>query len=187
MGFCSGIASGAGGEIFFVQDRENPGNVDAAVQEYVGIGRVVETAVGGGKGFIGQLRDMFRVAAGNKAVAGVREQKPGYFPLQKGVRCGEGSLHLAEHHALDGKRAAFVQLVMPALLAENLRLGMEQRVQYRIHIDPQEIHEILAVPAGYRVDCPVWEGHGVEEGVQGAFHQFHKRFLYRIALRAAQD
>ena len=46
------------------------GNVDAAVQEYVGIGRVVETAVGGGKGFIGQLRNMFRVAAGNKAVAG---------------------------------------------------------------------------------------------------------------------
>ena len=143
--------------------------------------------MGGGKGFIGQLRDMFRVAAGNKAVAGVREQKPGYFPLQKGVWCGEGSLHLIEHYALNGKCAAFVHLVMPALLAENLRLGMEQRVQYRIHVDPQEIHEILAVPAGYRVDCPVREGHGVEEGVQGAFHQLHKRFLYRIALRAAQD
>ena len=64
-------AAVVGGEIFFVQDREDLRDVYAAVQEYVGIGRVVETAVGGGKGFIGKLRNMFRVAAGNKAVAAV--------------------------------------------------------------------------------------------------------------------
>ena len=134
-----------------------------------------------------QYASLLRVAAGNKTAAGVREQKPGYFPLQKSVRGGKSSLHLVEYHALDGKRVVFVQLVVPALLAENLRLGMEQRMQHRVHVDPQEIDKILAVPAGYRIDGLVREGHGVEESVQGAFHQFHKRFLYRIALRTAQD
>ena len=60
-------------------------------------------------------------------------------------------------------------------------------MQHRVHVDPQKIDKILAVPAGYRVDSPVRESHGVEEGVQGAFHQFHKGFLHRVALRAAQD
>ena len=60
-------------------------------------------------------------------------------------------------------------------------------MQYRVHVDPQEIDKILAVPAGYRVDSSVREGHGVEEGVHGAFHQLHKGLLHRVAFGAAQD
>ena len=85
---------------------------------------MVETAVGGSEGFVGQLRDMRRVTPKNIAVAGIREQAAGRFPLQKGVRRGEGPLHLVIHHALDGERAVFAQLVVPALLAEDLRLGV---------------------------------------------------------------
>ncbi len=63
-----------------------------------------------------------------------------------------------------------------------VNLGMEDGV----HIDPDQIHEILIIPAGNRIHGLVGVGHGVEEGFQGAFHQFHEGLLYRIPVRAAQ-
>lgn len=38
-----------------------------------------------------------------------------------------------------------------------------------------------------RVASPVWVGEGIEEGVQGAFHQLYKGLLDRILPTAAQD
>ena len=169
------------GEIFAVKDRENFPNIQTAIQEYVGIGGVIETSVGGGERLIGQLRDMLRVAAGDKSVAGIREQAAGHLALQESVRRCKGPLHLIEHHALAEGCAILIQFIMPPFLTEYLRPGVEQRVQHCVHIDPQEIDKILVIPAGYRIKGPIRECHGVQERIERAFHQLHKRLLYRVA------
>ena len=134
----------------------------------------------------GKLRNMGRVAAGDKTVAGVGEKAAENLIEAQGVRGGERALHLVEHHALVAGPAFLVQLIMPALLAEDFRLLVDQRVQHRVHIDPHEIVKILPVAAGNRIEGLVPEGESVEKGIHGALQQLHKRFLDRIMIRAAE-
>ncbi len=47
-------------------------------------------------------------------------------------------------------------------------------MEHRVQIDPHQVVQVPLIPAGDGVDRLVRVGHGVEEGVQGAFHQFHK-------------
>ena len=57
--------------------------------------------------------------------------------MHNGIRRGENAFHLVEHHTLINDASVFIQFVVPALLEKYLRVGINCRVQYCIHIYPQ--------------------------------------------------
>ena len=77
-------------------------------------------------------------------------------------------------------------MIVPALLAENLLFFVNVRVEHRIQIHMHQILEIPVITAGYRVAGFVRVGHGIEEGIERSFYQFHKRILKRKFPGAAQ-
>ena len=80
----------------------------------------------------------FAVAAADEAIAVVREQQPHGFRLHQLIHIGERALHLAVHNAIVvGLGVCTVEFVVPALLEKYLRVGINCRVQYCIHIYPQ--------------------------------------------------
>ena len=85
---------------------------------------MIEPLMRGGKGFIGKIRDGLGIAAGDEAVGRVREQRTVHGVYQQLVRVGKRTLHLVEHNAGSRQNAA-PQLIMPALLLEDLRLFVD--------------------------------------------------------------
>ena len=83
----------------FVQQREALVLIDAAVEQQIGVGRMIKPLVRGGKGFIGKIRDGLGIAAGDEAVGRIREQRARHGVYQQLVRVGKRALHLVEHNA----------------------------------------------------------------------------------------
>ena len=179
--------AGEGGQVLILQNGQHGFDVHVAVQQDEGIGGRIEPLMGAPELLIGQLGDHRRIAAGGEPVAGVREEH-GHDGLAHHVLgAGVGALHFVEDHALVAGHAVFVELIVPALLVEDLRLLINGRAEHCIQIHPHQIQEILVIPAGNGVAGLVREGHGVEEGVHGVLHQLHEGLLHRIFLRTAED
>ena len=68
---------------------------------------------------------------------------------------------------------------MPALLAEDLLIFIDVRIEDGIQIDIHQVLEIAVVAARNRENRLVWIGHGIEECVHGTLDEFHKRILQR--------
>ena len=143
---------------------------------------------------VGELRDGARVAAGLVRVGGVGEQRRGDGVVQHVHGVGKGALHLVEDHAVVAQGAVFklaalgdVQLVVPALLLEDGGLGVDGGVEHGVHVDARQVHEVLLVSGGDRVDRLVRVGHGVEERLHGALDEVNEGLLDGIALGAAQN
>ena len=135
---------------------------------------------------IAQLRDVGRVAAGLHAVAVIGEQPGHHGPLQHPGRVGEGSLHFVVNNALKHGLPGVVKFQPPALLPEHIGAFHRRGMQHRVQVDLHQVAEILPVPAAHGVDGLVRVGHGIEEGLQGAFQQLHKGLLDGIAVAARQ-
>ena len=117
--------------------------------------------------FIGKLRNILRIAAGFHAVGIVREKIIHNLSVQHLVRGRKCSLHLIIYNTIIGKRTfLLLQMVIPALLAENLLLLINVRVKNRIQINVHQILEILVITAGYRITGLIRVGHGIQEGIQ---------------------
>ena len=103
-----------------------------------------------------------------------------------GVRGGIDTFHLVEDNALvlPGPVRA-VGLDMPSFLTEAVfrNEGMEDGV----HIDVDEVVEILQIGAGHGIAGLVRESEGVEKGLQRALEEVHEGFLDRIFARAAEN
>ena len=181
------LARGKAAEIFAVEYAEHLVDVHVAVEVDVGVRRGIKAPVEVQEALIRELGDVLRVAAGDKAVGRVRIERAHDGVLLQLVGVGEGAAHLVVDHALAAERAVLRELVVPALLAEDLALFIYQRAEHGVEIDAHEVDEVLAVAAGDGVIGLVREGHGVEEGVHGGLHELHEGLLDPVQLRAAED
>ena len=169
-----------------IQQGQGAVQVDVPVQHHQSVGRVVVFGVLGNELLIGQRGNMDRVAPGGMMIAGIREQIGHHGVLQDIGHIGVSALHLVVHHPLEHGGAVLGKFQPPALLPEDPGVGGGPGVEHRVHVDVHQVAEVLPVPAGHGVDRFVRVGHGVEEGLQGAFQQLHKRLLHRIFLTAVQ-
>ena len=126
-------------EVLLVEDGQHVVYVHVAVEVDVGVGGGVEAAVVVQELLIAQLGDVLRVAAGDVAVGRVGVESAHDGVLLQLVRVGKGAAHLVVNHALAAERAVGVQLVVPALLAENLALCVYQRAEHGVEVDAHEV------------------------------------------------
>ena len=116
---------------------------------------------------IRKLRNILRITAGFHAIGIIREKIIHDLSVQHLVRGRKCPLHLIIYNTIIGKRSFFLlQMVIPALLAENLLLLVNVRVKNRIQINVHQILEILVITAGYRITGLIRVGHGIQEGIQ---------------------
>ena len=126
------------------------------------------------------------MSAAGEAVAGVRVEQAVHLVVEEGVHVGVGALHLAVDHAVAAGASVLAELVVPALLQEDLLSGMDQRAEHGVKVDGHEVEKVLLVAARDGVDRLVAEGHGVEIGLHGALQQGHERLPHRIFLGAVE-
>ena len=183
-----GPALGEMAQILFIQVGQVVLNIHIAVQVDIGVFRAVVFLVEGNEPFLGQFRNGFRQTAGFKPVGGIREQGLAHLVLLDGVRGGVYPFHFVVHHAVvdQGLVLPFAQLVMPAFLLQGEGVFAGQGIEHRIQVHIHQVAEILVVPAGHRVHRLIGVGHGVQERIQGTFHQFHKGFLQPVLPAAAE-
>ena len=79
------------------EQRQAAAQIDAAVEQEIGVGRMIKPLVRGGKGFVGEGRDGLRVAAGDEAVRRIREQRARQRVGKQCVGVGERAVHRVKH------------------------------------------------------------------------------------------
>ena len=180
----AGTGSGLGhlGQVVLIQPCQLIGHVHLAVQGDAAVVGAVMAAVHPLVFLIGQGGDGRRVAAGHKAVSGIREHRPLQGVLQLSIRGGQRTLHLVVDYTAD--RA--VCIPVPALLLEHGRVYHSQRAEHRVQVDIHQVAEIGLVGGGKGIDRFVREGHCVEEGRHAAFEQLHKGGTDRVFFAARQ-
>ena len=178
-----------GTQVFPVEIVQVVVDVHIAIQVDVTVFRAVVFLVESHEPFLGQTGDGTGQATGFKSVGAVREQGLADFVFFDGIRGGIHPLHFIVHHSVvhQGLVLAGSQFIVPALLAQGKGIFGNQGVEYRIQVHIHQIAEVLVVAAGHRIYGLVRVGHGIQERVQGPFHQFHERFLQFVFAAAAQD
>ena len=131
------------GQIFAVNEIEGVRHVHVTVQINVTVGRVVIPPVEIQELLIGQGRDHGRIAAGLKAVSGIREKRIHGFALEHVLIRRKGAFHFTVHHTVqrDGLVRAF-QLIVPPLLPENVLLMVNVRIEHGVQVDMHEVPEV---------------------------------------------
>ena len=158
-----------------------------APEKEPGVGRMIVGAVEAPEFLVAEVRNHRRIAAGIQGIERIGEHGVLRFLQQHGVGRGVHAFHFVEHHALVVPGSAVllrVHVDVPAFLAQHILV--DARKEHGVKVDVDEIVEILQVGAGHRIAGLVRKGKCVEEGLEGAFQQFHKRFLDRIAARTTQ-
>ena len=175
-----------GRQIVLVDELQLLGHVHIAVEVDIAVRRMIIGPVEIQELLIGQLRNGLGISAGLKGIGGMGIQRRAHLPVQHAVGGGESALHLIVDYAVVGKFPLTVQLIVPALLAEDGLLLIDVGIEHRVQVHMHQILKILVVAAGHGVDRVVRVGHGVQECVQGTFRQFDERILDGELLRAAE-
>ena len=138
--------------------------------------------------FLRQLRYAFRIAARLEMVRRIGIERLKDLRFQEILRRRRRPLHLIVYDAAVRERfiGAF-DLVMPALLLQNLRFLVHRRIKHRIQINVHKVLEILSVAARHRIHRLIRECHRIEERIERALHQLDKRLLQGKLAGAAQD
>ena len=180
----AGTGSGLGhlGQVVLIQPCQLIGHIHLAVQGDAAVVGAVMAAVHPLVFLIGQSGDGRRVAAGHKAVSGIREHRPLQGVLQLSIRGGQRTLHLVVDHTAD--RA--VCIPVPALLLEHRRVHHSQRAEHRVQVNVHQVAEIGLVGGSKGVDRLIREGHRIEEGSHAAFEQLHEGGADRVFFAARQ-
>ena len=111
---------------------------------------------------IGQLRDHVRIPARLVSVRSIREQRIEDHTVKHALRRGKRPLHLIIHHAVVGELPVrLLQLITPALLAEDLLVAVYIWVKYGVHIYMHQILKVLLIAARHRIDRLIRIGHGI--------------------------
>ena len=189
-------------QIALVQKGQGAVHVQVAVKRDVGVGRIVVARLRVQELLVGERGNRARVATAFVRIGGVGIERGVDGVVQHAHGIGQRTLHLVEHHAVIAQRAlaqsggaavalAFgalrqVQLVVPALLLKNGRLGIDGRVEHRVQVHVHQVVQILLVGGGNGVDGLVGVGHGVEKRLHGALDQVDKRLLDGKLGRSAQ-
>ena len=192
-------------QIALVQKRQRAVHVQVAVERYIRVGRIVVARVRVQELLVGERGNRARVAAALVRIGGIGVERGVDGVVQHAHRIGQRALHLVEHHAVIAQRARTqvlgagvigvplaalalwqVQLVVPALLLKNGRLGVNGRVEHRVQVHVHQVVQVLLVGGGNGVDGLVGVGHGVEERLHGALDQIDERLLDGKLGRPAQ-
>ena len=100
---------------------------------------------------------------------------------------GECALHLVVDHAAVTQRSIrIVELVVPALLHQHLRIRAHGWIEHRIEVHVHQVLKVAVVSARNGVHRLVGERHRVEERIERALHKLDERLLQRILARAAE-
>ena len=138
--------------------------------------------------FISQFRDHIRISAGLICISRIREKRIQDHTVQNTIRWRKSSLHLIINNSVIRKLPiCFLQVIIPALLPEDLFVFINIRMQNCVHIHVHQILKILFITACNRIYCLVRISHRIQKGVQRSFYQFHKRILGRKLFRATQN
>ena len=155
-------AAGVAGQVFFVDQRQYAVQRHGAVEPESGVGGVIELAVRIEEPLARERGDRGGVAAGIEAVGAVGEEHARDPLIDQRINVGVGALHLVEDHALIDRRILRrTELVMPALLPEDVGLGIDGGTEDRVEIDLGEVQKILRVAARDRIDRLIRVGHRV--------------------------
>ena len=174
-------------EVFLVEVAQLLRDVHRAVKVDVAVRRVVVLRMEGDERLLREVRDGLGVAARLMAVRRRRVERVHDAALEQVVRRGERALHLVVDDAAVRERVLWLlDLIVPALLHEDLRVLAHVRVEDGIEVDVHEVLEVLVVAAGHRVHRLVRIRHRVEEGVERAFDELDERLLERVLARAAE-
>ena len=162
-------------------------DVHVAIEEDIAVRRMVVFCMEARKHLLRELRDGRRVAAGFMMIRRVGVQRLQDAALQEIVRRRERALHLIVDDAAVAQRLLLVRdLVVPALLHQDLRVLAHRGIEHCIEVDVHEVLEIFVIPACDGVHRLVRVRHGIEERVEAAFDEFDERFLQRVLARAAE-
>ncbi len=174
-------------QIVFVDQFQRRVQIHVAIDYDFGVGGMVILLVEGDELVVIQLEDGIRVSSAFKAVGGVRKLRLLAMPEDDGVHRRESSLHLVIDHA---SHLQFVirgvQFIVPAFLVQDIGLLIDFGEEHRVQVNPGEVQEILVVGAAHRIHGHVRGGHGVDEGVHGAFDQLHEGGLSREVFGAVE-
>ena len=174
-------------EVGLIEPRKLLLHIHIAVQDDVGIGRMIVARMEGTELLEAELRNHRRITTGLVAVAGIREECVHDVALEHRLRIREDTLHLVVDDAVIAERILLVHhLIVPALLPEDTRILDAVRMEHGIEIDIHQVIEILLVAGRHRIHGLIRIGHRVQEGVEGALCKLHKRVLQRKLLRPAQ-
>ena len=133
-----------------------------------------------------EVGDARGITARDEAVGVVGEEHPAQLVVEEALGVRERALHLAVHHAVAGEIPFIVHLVVPALLTEREGRFHAEGMEHGVHVDVDQVEEVLAVARADRVRRVVGGGPGVEERRKGALEQLHEWLLHGILLRSAQ-
>ena len=174
-------------EILAVQPGQPLFHIAVSVQEDIAVRGMIITLMEREEILVSQRGNLIGVAAGLVGVGIVREQCLLHPALDHLVGVRERALHLVIDDAVDLQLAVrILQLIVPALLAEDLLLAVDVRMQDRVHVDVHKVREIAVVAACDGIDGLIRIGHRVQERVQRAFRELDERILRGELPRAAQ-
>mmetsp|Transcript_4276 Transcript_4276/g.6879 ORF Transcript_4276/g.6879 Transcript_4276/m.6879 type:complete len:372 (+) Transcript_4276:3541-4656(+) len=141
-----------------VQQAQALHGVVVAVEEHAAVRRVVVGGVEGLELVERQVGDLEGVAAAVHAVRVLGEERALRGSAHDGIGGAVHALHLVVHHALDGERSlrALVQLVVPALLLQHLRVVDGARVQHCVQVHVDQVVEVLRVRRRHWIAGSVW-------------------------------
>ena len=154
-------------EVFLVEVAQLLRDVHRAVEVDVAVRRMVVLRMEGDERLLREVRDGLGVAARLMAVRRRRVERVHDAALEQVVRRGERALHLVVDDAAVRERVLrLLDLIVPALLHEDLRVLAHVRVEDGVEVDVHEVLEVLVVAAGHWVHRLVRIRHRVEEGVE---------------------
>ena len=134
---------------------------------------------------ISQVRNICRISTRYVVIYAVREKSLLQAVLDMCIHGGKSTFHLIENNTVV-ERFILLNFVVPALLTEDAVVMIDRGTEDRVKIYPCKIYEILLVLGGYRIHGLIREGHGVQEGIHGAFDQIQEGFLHGIIIRTCQ-
>ena len=177
-----------GRKIFPVQIFQTLLHIYISVDVDIAVRRMIIGSVEIQKFFIGELRNAGGISAGLDTIGGIREKRIEDLPLQDILRRRKCTFHLIVYNTIvDQLLFRTLQLVMPALLKEDLFPFVNIRIKDRIQINIHQILEILIVAAGNGIHGLIRIRHGIQKRVQGTFYQLYKRILGRIFAASAEN
>ena len=168
------------GEIGLVQISKALFHVHISIEENIAVGGVIISAVEVQKRLIGQVRDVYGIAAGLHSVRSMRIQRAVNAAGQHIIGRRKSSLHLIVDDAVNRDRALRVLcLIMPALLAEDILLYIDVRIEHCVKIDVHQVLEIRVIAARHRIYSLIRVSHRVKECVERTLYQLNERVLDR--------
>ena len=136
---------------------------------------------------VGQSGDHVRIAAGVHAIGGVRIAALHHRVVDHAVRGGIRALHFTVYNAVDDKGIVGVfQLVMPALLLEDLPVFIDIRIKHRVEIHVHQVAEVTVVAGCHRIEGLVRIRHGIQKRIERSLGKLHERIAARKVFAAVQ-